>query len=58
MKTSSEFKGMVSDDMKAAVSNAPDDSSQKKLDKLRDAERLGWARLYPRCSITSRWRRI
>ena len=33
-KTSSELKGMVSGDMKAAIPTALDDSSQKKLDKL------------------------
>ena len=35
-KTSSELKGMVSGDMKAAIPTALDDSSQKKLDKLKD----------------------
>jgi putative membrane protein len=33
-KTSTELKGMVSGDMKAAIPTALDDSSQKKLDKL------------------------
>src|SRR6476660_5877037 len=33
-KTSSELKGLVSGEMKPAIPNALDDSSQKKLDKL------------------------
>jgi putative membrane protein len=37
-KTSSELKGLVSGDMKAAIPTALDQSSQKKLDKLRDAK--------------------
>jgi putative membrane protein len=45
-KTSSELKGMVSGDMKAALPNALDDSSQKKLDKLRDAKPEDFAAEY------------
>lgn len=37
-KTTSELKQMVGGDMKAALPAALDDSSQKKLDKLRDAK--------------------
>src|SRR3954452_5123028 len=37
-KTSSELKQMVGGDMKAALPAGLDDSSQKKLDKLRDAK--------------------
>src|ERR1700728_721128 len=37
-KTSTELKGMVSGEMKAALPTALDDSSQKKLDKLRDSK--------------------
>src|SRR6201994_4510051 len=37
-KTSSELKDMVSGDMKAALPTALDDSSQRKLDKLKDAK--------------------
>jgi putative membrane protein len=37
-KTSTELKGLVSADMKAAIPTALDDASQKKLDKLRDAK--------------------
>jgi putative membrane protein len=38
MKTSTELKSMVSGDMKTAIPTALDDTSQKKLDKLRDAK--------------------
>jgi putative membrane protein len=37
-KTTTELKGMVSGDMKAAIPTALDDASQKKLDKLKDAK--------------------
>jgi len=37
-KTSNELKGMVSGDMKATIPASLDDSSQKKLGKLRDAK--------------------
>ena len=37
-KTSSELKGMVPAEMTSAIPTALDDSSQKKLDKLRDAK--------------------
>ncbi len=37
-KTSSELKGMVPSDMTSAIPTSLDDSSQKKLDKLRDAK--------------------
>src|SRR3977135_2839287 len=37
-KTSTELKGMVSGEMKAAIPSSLDDSSQKKLVKLRDAK--------------------
>src|SRR6201746_2760011 len=37
-KTSNELKGMVSIDMKAAIPASLDDSSQKKLGKLRDTK--------------------
>jgi putative membrane protein len=37
-KTSTELKGLMSADMKAAVPTALDDASQKKLNKLRDAK--------------------
>ena len=37
-KTSSELKGMVPSDMTSAIPTSLDESSQKKLDKLRDAK--------------------
>src|SRR6201987_2976066 len=37
-KTSSELKGMIPADMTSAIPTSLDDSSQKKLDKLRDAK--------------------
>jgi putative membrane protein len=37
-KTSTELKGMVSAEMKAAIPTALDDSSEKKLGKLRDSK--------------------
>jgi putative membrane protein len=37
-KTSSELKGMVPTDMKSALPTVLDDTSQKKLDKLRDTK--------------------
>src|ERR1700684_1010962 len=37
-KTSTELKGLVSGEMKAALPTALDDSSQKKRDKLRNAK--------------------
>ena len=37
-KTTSELKGLVPADMKSALPTALDDSSQKKLDKLRDTK--------------------
>jgi putative membrane protein len=37
-KTSNELKGLVPADLKSAVPTALDDSSQKKLDKLRDTK--------------------
>jgi putative membrane protein len=37
-KTSSELKGMIPADMTSAIPTSLEDSSQKKLDKLRDAK--------------------
>lgn len=37
-KTSSELKGLVPSDLTTAIPTSLDDSSQKKLDKLRDAK--------------------
>ena len=52
-KTSSELKGMVSGDMKAALPNALDDSSQKKLDKLRDAKPEDFAAEYDPMQVSA-----
>jgi putative membrane protein len=38
IKTSSELKGLVGGETKSAISSALDDSSEKKLGKLRDAK--------------------
>ena len=52
-KTSSELKSMVSGDMKAALPNALDDSSQKKLDKLRDAKPEDFAAEYDPMQVSA-----
>ena len=52
-KTSSELKGMVSGDMKAAIPTALDDSSQKKLDKLRDAKPADFASDYDSIQVSA-----
>jgi putative membrane protein len=45
-KTSNELKGMLPADMKSALPPALDDSSQKKLDKLRDTKPENFAGQY------------
>jgi putative membrane protein len=52
-KTSSELKGMVSGEMKVALPNALDDSSQKKLDKLRDAKPEDFAAEYDPMQVSA-----
>jgi putative membrane protein len=52
-KTSSELKGMVSGDLKAAIPSALDDSSQKKLDKLRDAKPEDFASEYDPMQVSA-----
>jgi putative membrane protein len=52
-KTSSELKGLVSGEMKPAIPNALDDSSQKKLDKLRDSKPDNFASEYDPMQITA-----
>jgi putative membrane protein len=52
-KTSSELKGMVSGDMKAAIPTALDDSSQKKLDKLKDAKPEDFASEYDPMQVSA-----
>ena len=53
-KTSSELKGMVSGDMKAALPTALDDASQKKLDKLKDAKPEDFASEYDPMQVSTR----
>jgi putative membrane protein len=45
-KTSTELKGFVGGEMKAAIPAALDDASRKKLDKLRDAKAEDFAAEY------------
>jgi putative membrane protein len=52
-KTSSELKSMVSDSMKAAIPTALDDSSQKKLNKLRDAKPEDFASEYDPMQVSA-----
>ena len=52
-KTSSELKGMVSGDMKAAIPTALDDSSQKKLDKLKDSKPEDFAAEYDPMQVSA-----
>lgn len=52
-KTSSELKALVSGDMKAALPTALDDSSQKKLDKLKDAKPDDFASEYDPMQVSA-----
>jgi putative membrane protein len=52
-KTSSELKGLVSGDMAAAIPTALDDSSQKKLDKLRDTKAEDFASEYDPMQVSA-----
>jgi putative membrane protein len=52
-KTSSELKQMVSGDQKAALPTSLDDSSQKKLDKLRDAKPDDFASEYDPMQVSA-----
>jgi putative membrane protein len=52
-KTSSELKGMVSGDMKAAIPTALDDASRKKLDKLRDVKPEDFASQYDPMQVSA-----
>jgi putative membrane protein len=52
-KTSSELKQMVGGDMKAALPAGLDDSSQKKLDKLRDAKPEDFAGEYDPMQVSA-----
>jgi putative membrane protein len=52
-KTSSELKGMVDGELKAAIPAALDDSSQKKLDKLKDAKPEDFAGQYDPMQVSA-----
>jgi putative membrane protein len=52
-KTSSELKGLVPADMKSALPSALDDSSQKKLDKLRDTKPEDFAGQYDPMQVSA-----
>ena len=52
-KTSAELKGMVSGEMKAAIPTALDNSSQKKLDKLRDSKPEDFASEYDPMQVSA-----
>jgi putative membrane protein len=52
-KTSSELKGMASGDLSAAIPSGLDDSSQKKLDKLRDTKPEDFASEYDPTQVSA-----
>jgi putative membrane protein len=52
-KTSTELKGMVSGDLKAAIPTDLDDSSQKKLGKLRDSKPADFASEYDPMQVSA-----
>jgi putative membrane protein len=52
-KTSSELKGTVPTDMKSALPTALDDTSQKKLDKLRDTKPEDFAGQYDPMQVSA-----
>ena len=52
-KTSAELKGMVSGDLKAAIPTALDDSSRKKLDKLKNAKPEDFASQYDPMQVSA-----
>jgi putative membrane protein len=52
-KTSSELKDMVSGELKAAIPTALDDSSQKKLQKLKDAKPEDFAGEYDPMQVSA-----
>jgi putative membrane protein len=52
-KTSSELKSLVPADMKSAMPTALDDSSQKNLDKLRDAKPNDFAGQYDPMQVSA-----
>jgi len=52
-KTSIELKGLVPADMQSAIPTAPDDSSRKKLDKLRDTKQEDFAGQHDPMQVTA-----
>src|ERR1700721_3145222 len=52
-KTSTELKGLVSGEMKSAIPSSLDDSSQKKLDKLRDTKPEDFASEYDPMQVSA-----
>jgi putative membrane protein len=52
-KTSSELKGMVDGELKGSIPTALDDSSQKKLDKLKDAKPEDFAGEYDPMQVSA-----
>ena len=52
-KTSTELKGLVSGEMKSAIPSSLDDSSQKKLDKLRDTKPEAFASEYDPMQVSA-----
>jgi putative membrane protein len=52
-KTSSKLRGMVPSDMTSAIPTSLDDSSQKKLDKLRDAKPNDFASDYDPMQVSA-----
>jgi putative membrane protein len=52
-KTSTELKGLVPSDMESAIPSSLDDSSQKKLDKLRDTKPEDFAGEYDPMQVSA-----
>jgi putative membrane protein len=52
-KTSTELKGLVPPDMKSAIPSSLDDSSQKKVDKLRDTKPESFAGEYDPMQVSA-----
>jgi putative membrane protein len=52
-KTSTELKGLVPPDLKTAIPSGLDDSSQKKLDKLRDTKPDDFASEYDPMQVSA-----
>jgi putative membrane protein len=52
-KTSTELKGLVSGEMKAAIPTSLDDASQKKLDRLRNAKPEDFAGQYDSMQVSA-----